>query len=136
MATFPILEKISEELPERAVESVCDGVQALSLCDIQIVTEGYSKSENQTEKDEKGQPLSSDGNSNDTKQNWSNPQIEHHSSTDDSLTHSHSSQRRRKISVVESSDAVFAERRNIRVFHKKFGESMLSENSRIFNKKL
>ena len=118
------------------MESVCEGVEALSLCDIQIVTEGYSKSENQTEKDEKGQPLSSDGNPDDAKQNWSNPQQEHHSSTDGSLTHSHSSQRRRKISVVESSDAVFAERRNIRVFHKKFGESMLSENSRIFNKKL
>ena len=44
MATFSILEKISEELPERAVESVCDGVEALSLCDIQIDTEGYSKS--------------------------------------------------------------------------------------------
>ena len=136
MATFSILQKISEELPERAVESVCDGVEALSLCDIQIATEGYSKSENQTEKDGKDQPLSSDGNPNDVKQNWSNPQQEHHSRTDDSLIHSHPSQRRRKISVVEASDAVFAERRNIRVFHKKFGESMLSENSRIFNKKL
>ena len=136
MATFSVLEKISEELPERAVESVCDGVEALSLCDIQIHTEGYSKSENQNEKEEKDQPQSSDGNPNDTKQNWSNPQNEHHSSTDGSLTHLHPSQRRRKISVVESSDAVFAERRNIRVFQKKFGESMLSENSRIFNKKL
>jgi len=64
------------------------------------------------------------------------PQQEHHSGTDDSIIHSHALQRRRKISVVESSDAVFAERRNIRVFHKKFGESMLSENSRISNKKL
>ena len=136
MATFSILEKISEELPERAVESVCEGAEALSLCDIQIVTEGYSKIENQNEKDEKDQPLSSDGNPNDTKQNWSTPQNEHHSSTDGSLTHSHPSQRLRKISVVESSDAVFAERRNIRVFHKKFGESMLSENSKIFNRKL
>ena len=133
MATFSRLEEITEEqeLSEKAVESVCDGVQALSLCDIQIATEGYSKSENQTEKDGKDQPLSSDGNPYDTKQNWSNPQNEHHSSTD-----SHPTQRRRKISVVESSDAVFAERRNIRVFHKKFGESMLSENSKIFNKKL
>ena len=129
MATFSILETISEELSERAVESVCDGVEALSLCDIQIDTEGYSKIENQNEKEEKHQPLSNDGNPNDTKQNRSTPQNEHHSSTDDSLTHSHPSQRRRKISVVESSDVVFPERRNIRVFHKKFGESMLSENS-------
>ena len=135
MATFSILEKISEELPERADESVCEGVEALRICDIQIDTEGYSMSENQ-KTEEKDQPLSSDGNLNDTKQNWSNPQNEHHSSTDGSLTDSHSSQRRRKISVVEASDAVFAERRNISVFHKKFGESMLSENSRIFNKKL
>lgn len=92
-------------------------------------------SENETEKDGKDKTLSSDGNPNDAKQNWSqgwsNPQNKHHSSTD-----SHPSQRRRKISVVESSDAVFAERRKIRVFHKKFGESMLSENSRLFNKKL
>ena len=58
------------------------------------------------------------------------------SSADGSLTHLHPSQRLRKISVVESSDAAFAEQRNIRVFHKKFGESMLSENSKIFNKKL
>ena len=136
MATFSVLEKISEELPERAVESVCEGAEALSLCDIQIVTEGYSKIENQNEKDEKDQLLSSDGNPNDTKTNWSTPQNEHHSSTDGSLTHSHPSHRLKKISVVESSDAVFAERRNIRVFHKKFGESMLSENSKIFNKKL
>lgn len=117
------------------VEDVCDGVRELNLCDIQIATEGYSMSENQTEKDGKDKTLSSDGNPNDAKQNWSqgwsNPQNKHHSSTD-----SHPSQRRRKISVVESSDAVFAERRKIRVFHKKFGESMLSENSRLFNKKL
>ena len=135
MATFSILEKISEELPERVVESACDGVEVLSLCDIQIVTEGYSKSENQNEKEEKDQPLSSDGNPDDAQQNWSTPQ-EHHFSTDGNLIHSHGFKRRRKISVVESSDAVFAERRNIRVFHKKFGESMLSENLRIFNKKL
>ena len=117
------------------VEDVCDGVRELNLCDIQIATEGYSMSENQTEKDGKDKTLSSDGNPNDAKQNWSqgwsNPQNKHHSSTD-----SHPSQRRRKISVVESSDAVFAERRKIRVFHKKFGESMLSENSRLFNKKI
>ena len=62
MATFSILEKISEELPERVVESACDGVEVLSLCDIQIATEGYSKSENQNEKEEKDQPLSGDGN--------------------------------------------------------------------------
>ena len=136
MATFSILEKISEELPERVVESACDGVEVLSLCDIQIVTDGYSKSENQNEKEGKDQPLSSDGNPDDAQQNWSTPQQEHHSSTDGNLIHSHGLQRRRKISVVESSDAVFAERRNIRVFHKKFGESMLSENLRIFNKKL
>ena len=73
MATFSVLEKISEELPERVVESVCEGAEVLSLCDIQIVTEGYSKIENQNEKDEKDQPLSSDGNPNDTKTNWSTP---------------------------------------------------------------
>ena len=135
MATFSRLEKINEELSEKEVESFCDGVHELSLCDIQIATEGYSMSENQ-KTEEKDQPPSSDGNPNDMKQNLSNLQQEHHSGTDDSLIHSHPSQRRRKISVVEASDAVFAERRNIRVFHKKFGESMLSENSRIFNKKL
>ena len=135
MATFSRLEKISEELSEKEVERFCDGVHELSLCDIQIATEGYSMSENQ-KTEGKDQPLSSDGNPDDVKQNLSTPQQEHHSSTDDSLIHSHPSQRRRKISVVEASDAVFAERRNIRVFHKKFGESMLSENSRIFNKKL
>ena len=135
MATFSRLEKISEELSEKEVEKFCDGVHELSLCDIQIATEGYSMSENQ-KTEEKDQPPNSDGNPNDVKQNLSNPQNEHHSSTDGSLIHSHPSQRRRKISVVEASDAVFAERRNIRVFHKKFGESMLSENSRIFNKKL
>ena len=135
MATFSRLEKISEELSEKEVENLCDGVHELSLCDIQIATEGYSMSENQ-KTEEKDQPPSSDGNPNDMKQNLSNLQQEHHSGTDDSLIHSHPSQRRRKISVVEASDAVFAERRNIRVFHKKFGESMLSENSRIFNKKL
>ena len=135
MATFSILETIREELSEKEVEIFCDGVQAMSLCDIQIATEGYSKSENQ-KTEEKDQVLSSDGNLNDAKQNWSTPQQAHHSSTDDSLIHSHPSQRRRKISVVEASDAVFAERRNIRVFHKKFGESMLSENSKTFNKKL
>ena len=86
--------------------------------------------------EEKDQLVSSGGNPNDAKQKWSTPQNERHSSTDGSLIYSHALQRRRKISVVESSDAVFAERRNIRVFHKKFGESMLSENSRIFNKKL
>ena len=135
MATFSRLEKISEELSEKEAEKFCDGVHELSLCDIQIATEGYSMSENQ-KTEEKDQPPNSDGNPNDVKQNLSNPQNEHHSSTDDSLIHSHPSPRRRKISVVEASDAVFAERRNIRVFHKKFGESMLSENSRIFNKKL
>ena len=123
MATFSRLEKISEELSEKEVENVCDGVHELSVCDIQIATEGYSMSENQ-KTEEKYQVLSSDGNPSDAKQNWSNPQQEHHSSTDDSLIHSHSTQRRRKISVVEASDAVFAERRNIRVFHNKFGESI------------
>ena len=135
MATFSRLGKISEELSEKEVDSVCDGVHDLSLCDIQIATEGYSMSENQ-KREEKDQVLSSERNLNDAKQNWSTPQQEHHSSTDDSLIHSHPSERRRKISVVEASDAVSAERRNIRVFHKKFGESMLSENSRISNKKL
>ena len=136
MATFSRLEMISEELSEKEVENVCDGVYELSLCDIQIATEGYSMGENQ-KTEGKDQPLSSVGNPNDAKQNLSNPQNEHHSSTDDSLIHSQDpSQCRRKISVDEASDAVFAERKNIRVFHKKFAESMLSENSRIFNKKL
>ena len=45
-------------------------------------------------------------------------------------------QRRRKIGVVEVSDTMFAERRNVRVLRKKFGESMISEMPRIFNKKL
>ena len=47
MATFSRLEKISEQLSEKEVENVCDGVHELSLCDIQIATEGYSMSENQ-----------------------------------------------------------------------------------------
>ena len=41
MATFPRLEKISEELSEIVVEDVYDGVRELNLCDIQIATEGY-----------------------------------------------------------------------------------------------
>ena len=62
------------------------------------------------------------------RQQYSFPQHEHHTSRDASLTHSYLSQPRKKISVVESSDAVFAERKRIIVFHKKFGESILSEN--------
>ena len=73
LLTFSVLEKISEELPERVVESVCEGAELLSLCDIQIVTEGYSKIENQNEKDEKDQPLSSDGNPNDNEPNSLTP---------------------------------------------------------------
>ena len=45
-------------------------------------------------------------------------------------------QRRRRIGVVVASDTVFAERRNARVLQKKFGEGMISETPRIFNKKL
>ena len=82
MATFSRLEMISEELSEKEVENVCDGVYELSLCDIQIATEGYSMGENQNT-EEKDQPLSSVGNPNDAKQNLSNPQNEHHSSTDE-----------------------------------------------------
>ena len=44
--------------------------------------------------------------------------------------------RRRKIGVVEASDTVIAGRINARVLQKKFGENILSETSKILNKKL
>jgi len=45
-------------------------------------------------------------------------------------------QRQRNFGVVEVSDTMFAERRNVRVLRKKFGEGMISEMPGIFNKKL
>ena len=41
--------------------SVCDGVQALSLCDIQIDTDGYSTWENQKTEEKEKSPIG-DGN--------------------------------------------------------------------------
>ena len=59
MATSSRFEKISGELPEKAVVSVCDGVQALSLCDIQIDTQTDISStwENQKTEEKEKSPI-------------------------------------------------------------------------------
>ena len=43
---------------------------------------------------------------------------------------------RRRIGVVQATDITMFRRRNARVLQKKFGESLVSEMPRIFNKKL
>lgn len=63
MASSSRFEKISGELPEQAVESICDGVQALSLCDMQIDTQTDISStwENQKTEEKQQSPIG-DGN--------------------------------------------------------------------------
>ena len=64
MVTSSRFEKISGELQEKAVVSVCDGVQALSLCYIEIDTEKYStysKWENRKREKKEQSPIG-DGN--------------------------------------------------------------------------
>ena len=113
---------------------VCDGVQALSLCDIQIDTQTdiSSTRENQKTEEKEQSPI---GDGYPMMRNLSLASagaLIHNMSTilvatPAKLTLTRSSQARKKISVVESSDAVFPERRRIIVFHKKFAESILSE---------